>query len=78
MTNRKIEFWAIPPEADAEFIAHMEAVLDIYGQPYNLSHLVLCVDEQPVQLQREGMFHKAPEPERARVLVHRIEFWYPS
>ena len=28
MTNRKIEYWVIPPEADAEFVAHMEEVLE--------------------------------------------------
>ena len=27
MTNRKIEYWVIPPEADAEFVANMEEVL---------------------------------------------------
>ena len=29
MTNRKIEYWVIPPESDAEFVAHMEGVLDL-------------------------------------------------
>jgi len=28
MTKRKIEYWAIPPEADAEFVAGMEDVLE--------------------------------------------------
>lgn len=28
MTNRKIEYWVIPPEADGEFVAQMEEVLD--------------------------------------------------
>ena len=37
MTNRKLEYWVIPPKADAEFVAHMEAVLDIYAQPYDRS-----------------------------------------
>jgi hypothetical protein len=36
MTNRKIEYWVIPPEADAEFAAGMEEVLDVYARPYNL------------------------------------------
>ena len=27
MTNRQIEYWVIPPEADGEFAAHMEEVL---------------------------------------------------
>ena len=30
MTNRKIEYWVIPPNADAEFVASMEMVLDTY------------------------------------------------
>lgn len=53
MTNRKIEYWVIPPDADAEFVAHMEEVLDTYAQSYDPSYPVLCMDEQPVQLQRE-------------------------
>ena len=35
MTNRKIEYWVIPPEADAEFVAHMEEVLETYAKPYD-------------------------------------------
>jgi len=53
MTNRKIEYWVIPPEADAEFVAGMEAVLDTYAQPYDPACPVLCMDEQPVQLLKE-------------------------
>jgi hypothetical protein len=50
MTKRKIEYWVIPPEADAEFVAHMEEVLEIYAKPYDPKNPVLCMDEQPVQL----------------------------
>lgn len=53
MTNRKIDYWVIPPESDAEFVAQMEMVLDVYAQPYDPNRPVLCMDEQPVQLQRE-------------------------
>ena len=53
MTNRKIEYWVIPPEADAEFVANMEEVLETYEQPYNPAIPVLCMDEQPVQLLKE-------------------------
>ena len=35
MTQRKIQYWVIPPEADGEFVAHMEAVLDLYQKPYD-------------------------------------------
>ena len=54
MTNRKIEYWVIPPESDGEFVAHMEAVLDTYPKPYDPACPVICMDEQPVQL------HKRP------------------
>ena len=30
MTKRKIEYWVIPPKQDAEFVAHMEDVLETY------------------------------------------------
>ena len=53
MTNRKLEYWVIPPEADAEFAANMEEVLETYSKPYDRSRPVLCMDEQPVQLIKE-------------------------
>ena len=53
MTKRKIEYWVIPPEADAEFAAAMEDVLEVYAQPYNRDYPVVCMDEQPVQLTKE-------------------------
>jgi DDE superfamily endonuclease len=53
MTNRKIEYWVIPPDADAEFTACMEEVLETYAAPYNPACPVLCMDEQPVQLLKE-------------------------
>jgi hypothetical protein len=59
MTNRKIEYWVIPPEADAEFVACMEDVLEVYEKPYDPSCPVLCMDEQPVQLIKEV---RAPIP----------------
>ena len=53
MTNRKIEYWVIPPESDAEFAASMESVIDTYETSYNPKIPVLCMDEQPVQLVKE-------------------------
>lgn len=53
MTKRKIEYWVIPPEADGEFVANMEDVLEVYSRPYNSRYPVLCMDEQPVQLLKE-------------------------
>lgn len=53
MTKRKIEYWVIPPEADAEFVAHMENVLETYARPYDPAYPVISMDEQPVQLVKE-------------------------
>lgn len=53
MTKRKIEYWVIPPEADAEFAADMENVLETYEKAYDPNHPVICMDEQTVQLVKE-------------------------
>jgi hypothetical protein len=53
MTKRKIQYWVIPPEADAEFVANMEEVLETYAQPYDSACPLICMDEQPVQLVKE-------------------------
>jgi hypothetical protein len=59
MTQRAIAYWVIPPAQDAEFVAAMEAVLDVYARPYEAAHPVLCMDEQPVQLIKET---RTPRP----------------
>ena len=38
--------WCIPPEQDAEFVCHMENVLEVYKRPYDPQHPVVCFDEQ--------------------------------
>ena len=53
MTKRKIQYWVIPPEADAEFVASMEEVLETYARPLDPNIPVICMDEQPVQLVKE-------------------------
>jgi hypothetical protein len=53
MTNRKMQYWVIPPDADAEFVAAMEEVLNTYEEPYDADFPVVCMDEQPVQLYKE-------------------------
>jgi len=53
MTQRKLQYWVIPPEANGEFVAAMENVLETYAQPYNARFPVLTMDEQPVQLLKE-------------------------
>lgn len=53
MTKRMIQYWVIPPEANAEFVANMEEVLEVYERPYDPDYPVVCMDEQPVQLLKE-------------------------
>jgi hypothetical protein len=53
MTKRKIEYWVMPPEQDAEFVACMAEVLETYAQAYDPQHSVVCMDEQPIQLLKE-------------------------
>src|SRR5437763_4838696 len=53
MTKRKIEYWVIPPDQDAEFVACLEDVLETYEKAYDPQQPVLCMDEQPVQLLKE-------------------------
>ncbi len=45
--------WVIPPEQDAEFVANMEDVLEVYKRPYDPARPVVCMDEQPTQLIKE-------------------------
>ena len=53
MTNRKIDSWVIPPQADAEFVASMENVLETYAKPYEPTLPVVCMDETSKQLVAE-------------------------
>ena len=72
MTNRKIEYWVIPPKADSEFVAQMEEVLETYAKPYNRMRPVLCMDEQPVQLLKET---RVPIPATRRH-ARRVDYEY--
>ena len=42
--------WCIPPKQNAEFVARMEDVLEVYARPYNPDYPVVCMDEKPFQL----------------------------
>ena len=53
MTKRLIEYWVIPPDQDAEFVAGMEEVLETYAKPYDPNQPLVCMDEQPYQLHLE-------------------------
>ena len=45
--------WVIPPHGNAEFVATMERVLDVYRRPYDPARPVVCMDETPRQFIRE-------------------------
>ena len=72
MTQRKIQYWVIPPEANSEFVACMENVLETYSQPYDEQFPVLCMDEQPVQLLKEIRVSIAATKRHAR----RVDYEY--
>ncbi|MFM7835234.1 MAG: IS630 family transposase, partial [Planctomycetaceae bacterium] len=72
MTKRKIQYWVIPPEQDAEFVACMEEVLDTYAQAYDPKLPVVCMDEQPVQLINETRTPIAATKKHAK----RVDYEY--
>ena len=47
------EQWCIPPEANAEFVWHMEDVLDVYTRPRDPARPVVCLDETSRQVLAE-------------------------
>jgi hypothetical protein len=54
----------IPPKHNAEFVACMEDVLDIYEKPYDCRFPVVCMDEQPAQLIGETRISLPIEPDQ--------------
>jgi hypothetical protein len=72
MTKRKIKYWVIPPDQDAEFAANMEEVIETYETAYDPQRPVLCMDEHPVQLLRES---QAPLP-ATKQHGERIDYEY--
>ena len=52
----------IPPEQNADFVAHMEDVLDVYHEPYDPSCPMICMDEQPIQMVKETRSSIPMEP----------------
>ena len=43
------DYWCIPSKEDADFVACMEDVLDVYELPYDPMSPVVCMDEKPYQ-----------------------------
>lgn len=43
-------YWCIPKKQDADFVACMEDIIDVYERPYARKRPVVCLDEKPLQL----------------------------
>jgi hypothetical protein len=56
--------WCIPPKGSAEFVAHMEDVLEVYHRPHDPRRPVVCMDETLKQLVGEVREPLRPGPGR--------------
>ena len=65
------KMWCIP-KVDAEYVARMEEVLDLYAEEPNPDKPVICFDESPVQLIGETRVLIAPKPGT----VERFDYEY--
>jgi hypothetical protein len=59
------EQWVIPPEQNAEFVAAMEDVLEVYQRPRDPRRPQVCLDEQSKQLIKETRVPIPAAPGRA-------------
>jgi hypothetical protein len=68
------EEWCIPPKQNAEFVYHMEDVLEVYQRLEDAHFPLICFDETPVQLvseTRQRIPTKKGQPERYDYEYHR-------
>jgi hypothetical protein len=66
------EQWVIPPEKNAEFVAAMEDVLEVYQRPRDPRRPLVCLDEQSKQLIQETRKPIAAAPGRPE----RVDYEY--
>jgi DDE superfamily endonuclease len=66
------EQWCLPSEADGEFVARMEALLEVYRRPYDPARPVVGLDETSSQLIGEARAVLPPEPGRPE----RVDYEY--
>lgn len=57
-----IKEWVIPTRESAAFVRRMEAVLDLYEEPYDPRRPTVCFDERPCQLLADVREPLAPRP----------------
>ena len=70
--------WCIPPKHSAEFVFHMEDVLEVYHRPDDPKRPVVCLDECSKQLIGEIRTPLPPHPRRGERLgrVERYDCEY--
>jgi hypothetical protein len=56
------KMWCIPPKASAEFVYHMEDVLEVYHRPYDPRRPQVCLDQATRQLIGEVRQPLPPAP----------------
>ena len=64
------KYWCIPPDANAEFVAAMEDVLEVYHRPYDADFPVVCMDETNKQLVAEVRPPIPAAPGRPNLVDH--------
>jgi hypothetical protein len=64
--------WCIPPKANAEFVYHMEDVLQTYQRPYDCRFPVICMDEASRQLIAEVAVPLPMKPRQPK----RVDYEY--
>lgn len=63
----------IPPDQSAEFVWHMEDVLDVYHRPHDPKRPVVGLDEKPVQLLADVREPVPPAPGRVARRDHEYK-----
>jgi DDE superfamily endonuclease len=63
----------IPPEQNADFVAHMEDILDLYRRPYDPAYPVVNMDEKPIQFIAETRLPIPAQPGKPRRYDYEYE-----
>jgi hypothetical protein len=68
-----VKSWCVPPDADADYVWHMEDVIQTYLLPYDPTHPVVCFDEACKQLFGEVRPAQRARPGRAAQVDYEYE-----
>jgi len=66
------KYWKIPPEANADFVACMEDVIEVYHAPYDPQFPLVCMDESNKQL--VGEVHEPIPMAPAQIRIEDHEY----